>query len=71
MGIEVRPGSVRGYVRPSAGGPLTIEVARPGRGRVTAWVEGRRVRSTARAGLVRFRLPARAGRAADFAVLPS
>ena len=57
VGIEVRPGSVRGYVRPSAGGPLEIEVARPGRGRVTAWAEGRRVPSSVRAGLVRFRLP--------------
>jgi hypothetical protein len=68
VAIEVRPGSVRGYVRPSAGGPLTIEVARPGRGRVTAWAGGRRVRSVTRGGLVRFRLPARAGRAADFTV---
>ena len=68
VGIAVRPGSVRGYVRPSAGGRLEIEVARPRGGRATAWVGGRRVASTVRAGLVRFRLDTRAGHTSDFAV---
>ena len=68
VGIAVRPGSVRGYVRPSAGGRLEIEVARPRGSRVTAWVGGRRVASSVRAGLVRFRLDTRAGHASDFAV---
>ena len=68
VGIAVRPGSVRGYVRPSAGGRLEIEVARPRGSRVTAWVGGRRVASSVRAGLVRVRLDTRAGHASDFAV---
>jgi Glycosyl hydrolase 36 superfamily, catalytic domain/Glycosyltransferase family 36 len=68
VGLELRPGSVRGYLRPSAGGALRVEVARPGRGRPAAWVAGRRVRSSTRGGLVRFRVPTRAGRATDFAV---
>jgi hypothetical protein len=68
VGLEVRPRAVRGYLRPAAAGALTVEVALPGRGRPTAWVEGRRVRSSVRAGLVHFRLPVRAGKASDFAV---
>ena len=69
VGIEVRPGRVRGYVRPSAGGGLVVDVERPGPGPVRAWVDGRPARATVRRGLVRLRLRARAGRASDFAVV--
>jgi hypothetical protein len=68
VGIDVRPGALRGYLRPSAGGGLQIEAARPGPGAVTVWAGGRRVRFTTHGGLVRFRLPTRAGRASDFTV---
>ncbi len=69
VGLEVRPGRVRGYVRPSAGGGLVVDVERPGAGPVRAWVDGRPARATVRRGLVRLRLRARAGRASDFAVV--
>ncbi|HEU0023033.1 MAG TPA: hypothetical protein VFQ12_00280 [Thermoleophilaceae bacterium] len=68
VGLEVRPGSLRGYLRPSDGGPLTVEVEPPSGGSPIAWVEGRRARFSVRDGLVRFRLRTRAGRASDFAV---
>jgi hypothetical protein len=68
VGLAVRPGSVRGYLRPLAGGPLTIAVAAPRGGRPVAWAGGRRVRASVRGGMVRFRIRTRAGLASDFAV---
>ena len=68
-GVSVRPGSVRGYVRPLRGGPLQIEVALRGRGLAGVRVDGRRVAHTRRGKVVRFRMSTRAGRASDFTVL--
>jgi hypothetical protein len=68
VGVAVRPGSLRGYLRPLRGGPLEIEVALRGHGRAEVVVEGRRVTHTRRGRAVRFRMPTSAGRTTDFAV---
>jgi hypothetical protein len=60
----------RGYVTTASATRLTMTVKPPsGRGKLTAWANGRRVRTHRVAGgLVSFTLPARAGRAADWAL---
>jgi hypothetical protein len=66
VGVAREAGGLRGYVRVAHGGVLRMRVAAP-RGSV-AFVAGHRVDSTRRHGMLVFGLPARAGRAADWAV---
>ena len=71
VGIEAKPGSLRGYIRAERAGGLAMEVERP-RGvparRLRAFVDGRRVKHRLARGIVRFTLPARAGKPVDWAV---
>jgi hypothetical protein len=70
-GIASRPGLLRGYIRPRSSGPLVMEVAPPPRTKarhLVAFADGKRVRSRVEHGLVRFVLPASAGRAANWAL---
>jgi hypothetical protein len=67
-GIAARPGALSGYVTPERAGALTMEVEAPSAKRLVVRANGRVVRHTVRDGFVRFRLPARAGRRAAWAV---
>ena len=68
-GIAGRPGRLSGYVVPVSGRTLAMEVEPPdGARNVVVFANGRRVAHSARNGVVRFRLPAKAGRPADWAV---
>jgi hypothetical protein len=60
----------RGYVTVARATRLTMTVRPPsGRGKLTAWANGRRVRTRrASGGLVSFTLPAKAGKPADWAL---
>ena len=70
VGVASAPGVLRGYVRPVGSGRLVMHVARPpgSAGAIHAFADGRAVASSVSGGLVTFVLPARAGRAADWAV---
>jgi hypothetical protein len=70
VGVARARGVLRGYVTPRRSGALEMEVrvtARPG-DVLTVWVQGRPVARKVVGDVVRFRLPARAGRPADWAV---
>jgi len=70
VGVARARGVLRGYVTPRRSGALEMEVrvtARPGEV-LTVWVQGRPVTRKVVGDVVRFRLPARAGRPADWAV---
>jgi hypothetical protein len=72
VGIQSRPGELRGYVRTAAAAQLRMQVAPPpgaAAGSLVAYADGRRVASSVSAGLVVFTLPARAGRPANWAVV--
>jgi hypothetical protein len=71
VGVAFEPGSLRGYVRPESGGTLEMEAEVPrgvDPGSVAAYVDGRAVAHRFDPGLVRFRMPTRAKRPADWAV---
>ena len=72
VGIAVRRGELRGYVRPLAGRSLVLTVPRraaPAGATASAWVDGRRVGVTHNAaGGLTLRLPTRPGRATDWAL---
>ena len=71
-GIAGQPGRLSGYVVPVRSGTLAMEVEPPdGARNVVVFANGRRVAHTTRNGVVRFRLPAKAGRPADWAVRSS
>jgi hypothetical protein len=70
-GIAAEPGLLRGYVRPERGGAVTMRVRVPDGGdasAVAAFANGRPVPHEVEDGFVLFRLPTRAGRAADWSV---
>jgi hypothetical protein len=71
VGVARAPSLLRGYVRPSATGPVSMQVSLPpdSAGKtLQAYVGRKAVTSTVRGGLVTFTLPAQAGQAADWAV---
>jgi hypothetical protein len=70
-GIEYDRASARGYVRPHGHRRLRMTVALPAglrKGRVAAYVEGRRVAAKRAGATLRFTLKARGGRAVDWGV---
>jgi hypothetical protein len=72
VGVAQRPGLLRGYVRPVAGGRVAMHVALPPGGTsrgLRTYADGRLVPHSVRGGLVTFVLPTRPGRAADWAVV--
>ncbi len=69
LGLAWAPGRARGYVVTRQTARLTMEVRAPSRGRHAVYVDGRRVRAARRGRFVVFRMPARAGRPADWAVV--
>jgi hypothetical protein len=73
VGVASRPGVLRGYVTPVAGGSLVMHVADPpgtnAKTPMQAYADGHRVRSTRSGGLIVFTLPTAAGRPADWAVV--
>jgi hypothetical protein len=71
VGVAQRTGVLRGYVRPVQDGSVVMHVAVPpglNPQRLAAYANGRRVPHSLENGLVVFRLPTAAGRAADWAV---
>jgi hypothetical protein len=71
VGLDVAPRRLRGYVRLERSDRLAMEVERPagvGPRRVRAYVNGRRVKHRLAGRTVRFTLPVRAGKPADWAV---
>ncbi len=69
VGVGRTEGRIRGYLRVSSPSRLTLSVGGVPRGAaVRAWADGRLVPDRRAGGLVRFRLPVRPGRAADWAV---
>lgn len=71
VGVAQRPGLLRGYVRPVAGGRVVMHVSVPPRGaarHLQVYVHGRLVPHSLRGRLVVFSLVTRAGRAANWAV---
>ena len=70
IGLAVRPGRLRGYVKSAAGGRLAMRVrlrARP-RGHVLVRVRGRRAAAQVRGRVVTFALPVQAERASHWSV---
>jgi hypothetical protein len=71
VGVASGRGVLRGYLRPVSGGSILVTVHLPagaaGRA-VTAWAGGAAVAHHGDGSVVRFRLPTRAGAAADWAV---
>jgi hypothetical protein len=70
-GVEYGRARARGYVRPHGRARLRMTVELPrglARGRVAAFVDGRRVRARRAGGAVRFALRARGGSLVDWAV---
>jgi hypothetical protein len=70
-GVAGKSGELRGYVRPERSGALEMEVRVPDgadRKHLRAFAGGRSVARRVSGDFVRFRLPASAGRAADWAV---
>ena len=72
FGVARAPGLIRGYVTPLAGGTVTMHVAPPPGVRtgdaLQAYANGVAVPSSLRDGLIVFKLPAVAGRPANWAV---
>ena len=71
VGVAQKPGLLRGYVRPVAGGRAVMHVSIPpgGRpGRLRTYADGRLVPHSLQGALVVFALGTQAGRAADWAV---
>jgi hypothetical protein len=71
VGIASRPGQLRGYLVTQRTTSLRLDVRIPagaGAGRLLTWAAGQRVRHSAARGSVSFRLPAVAGRAANWAL---
>jgi hypothetical protein len=70
VGVAREARRLRGYFRTEASGRLVLRVGGVPRGArgVTAWANGRAVAQRTAQGLVVFSLPARRGRAADWAV---
>ncbi|MDA8183482.1 MAG: hypothetical protein M0035_03500 [Actinomycetota bacterium] len=69
VGLAGRPGLLRGYVRPVAGGSLRLQVALPaGVTDVVVWAAGRQVSATAHDGSVGFPIATSDGEPADWAV---
>ena len=71
LGLAWAPGRARGSVVTQRTARLTMEVQAPSRGRHLVYVGGRRVRSVRRGSVLVFRMLARAGRPADWAVVAS
>ncbi|MFN8160863.1 MAG: hypothetical protein U0R52_07460 [Solirubrobacterales bacterium] len=71
LGIERAAHRLRGYFRVERPGALSLGVGGvpAGARELTAWADGRRVPHARHDGLVWLRLPARAGRAADWALV--
>ena len=72
VGVEQTPQLLRGYIRPAATGTMRMRVALPAgarQQRVAAYAAGESVPFEVRGGTVVFKLPAKTGRAADWAVV--
>jgi hypothetical protein len=72
VGISAAPGTLRGYLRPEAGGKVRMHVAPPSGspvGDLVAYADGRRVPATVQHGQVVFDLVTQARQAADWAVV--
>ena len=71
VGVAYSGRLARGYVVASSSDTLTMEVAPPGKGRYTAYANGRAVAAKKRDGLVVFSLRAKRGKPADWALAPA
>jgi hypothetical protein len=69
VGVAYSRRRARGYVRTERSGSLRMAVAPPGGASYRVYAGGREVSFERRGGLLRFMLPAHAGRAADWAVV--
>ena len=69
VGVARGPRVIRGYIRPERGGKIVMDVVLPrGIKRATAWANGKPIAVVIRKGTVRFVLPAKRRKAADWAV---
>jgi hypothetical protein len=70
VGVAYTHGLARGYITTQRSGPLRLRVAAPRAGSYDAYADGGRVPSRRRGKLITFTLPAQAGRAANWAIVP-